>query len=147
MIKATKSRYFKLAGELKKKILNTPGEYKVYLNRRRVVSDKQVYYTLFIFDSSGKFYFLVGDLGSEEGNLFDWREEFVGLNNLLIHFTRTTSTLSKVKVDIPMLASWIEAYYILEAYSLNDKSGYYSSLQKQIKYDFISFLKEDNNER
>lgn len=146
MIKATKSQYLKLARELKKKILNTPGEYKVYLNRRRVVSDKQVYYTLFIFDSSG-FYFLVGDLGTEAGNLFDCREEFVGLNNLLIHFTGTTSTLSKVKVDIPMLASWIEAYYILEAYSLNDKSGYYSSLQKRIKYDFISFLKKDNDER
>ena len=146
MIKATKSQYLKVARELKKKILNTPGEYKAYLNKR-VVSDKQVYYTLFIFDSSGKFYFLVGDLGSEEGNLFDWREEFVGLNNLLIHFTGTISTLSKVKVDIPMLASWIEAYYILEAYSLNDKSGYYSSLQKQIKYNFISFLKEANNER
>ena len=43
MIKATKSQYLKVARELKKKILNTPGEYKAYLNKR-VVSDKQVYY-------------------------------------------------------------------------------------------------------
>lgn len=146
MIKATKSQYLKVARELKKKILDTPGEYKAYLNKR-VVSDKQVYYTLFIFDSSGKFYFLVGDIGTEIGNLFGWREEFVGLNNLLIHFTGTTSTLSKVKVDIPTLASWIEAYYMLKAYSLDDKSGYYSSLLLHIKYNFIYFLKDNNNER
>lgn len=146
MIKATKSQYLKVARELKKKILNTPREYKAYLNKR-VFSDEQICYTLFIFDSSGKFYFLVGDLGSEVGNLFDWREEFVGLNNLLIHFTGTTSTLSKVKVDIPTLASWIEAYYMLKAYSLDDKSRYYSSLLLRIKYNFIYFLKDNNNER